>query len=193
MESTTLSTVLSVRSLLEYFCTVNLSFRTVLLSIRHVIFRLLWTFLQGSHPLKLLLEILHCVPHRIIFSVGSAFVESFLVFFGHDYRELILWDFFLTLIHCLLHRLIFFGVHLLEPSTIFVLFFLTTLWKTGCVLHFTHTCSFVGGFRCQFRALLYLSQFNPYGEYCSSSVNCGLLCTVHPRRIVVCSQRPRLL
>jgi hypothetical protein len=31
-------------------------------------FRLLWPFLQGVHPLDLFLALIHCLPHRLIFS-----------------------------------------------------------------------------------------------------------------------------
>jgi hypothetical protein len=121
----------------EYFCTVNLSFRTLLLSIRRVIFCLLWTLLQGAHPLKLFLALLHCLPHRLIFSDGSAFVA-----------------------------------YLLEPSTLFYFSWDRITRSFSClpfgrprVYCILHTLAvFWAGFGCQFRALLYLSQFNPCGE-----------------------------
>ena len=52
----------------EVVLCVNLSFRTLLLSTCRVISRLLWTLLQGAHPLKLFLALLHCLPRRLIFS-----------------------------------------------------------------------------------------------------------------------------
>ncbi len=88
MESTT-STVLSVRSffVLRRGCSVCRPGRAVLGSFkfgdflycqfiistalaqllsRH--FRLLWTLLQGAHPLDLFLALIHCLPRRLIFS-----------------------------------------------------------------------------------------------------------------------------
>ena len=91
---------------------------------------------------------------------------------------------FLSPIHCLLHRLIFFGVnYLLEPSALFYFswtritrsFSCLPFGRPGVYCIFYTLTVFWAGCGCQFRALLYLSQFNPCGYvYCSSSTNCGL-------------------
>ena len=53
----------------EYFCTVNLSFRTLLLGFCRVIFRLLWTLLQKAHPLEPFLTLIHYLQ-SILISLG---------------------------------------------------------------------------------------------------------------------------
>ena len=52
--------------------------------------------LAGSPPFESFLALLHCLPRRLILSGGSAFVVSYLVFFGRSCRELTLWTFSVT-------------------------------------------------------------------------------------------------